>query len=332
MLRKRKSKRQARQISFKSRKNRRRQLITLGRIGKYGVHSFVRNSWLSVAATLIMSITLLIILFAIALSTVLASTVKQMRDDIDMSIYVVNTIDKKSIQKFKSELESLETVEQVRYASAADNQTQVARDSGGDPGVIDAITEAKNVLPSTFHVQVKDINDTSELEKFVNGSDIYAKFRHRTPPSYASGRRDAIDNIARVTRFVERAGLMAATIFTTIALLVVFNTIRMAIFNRRDEIYMMRLIGADPSFIRGPFVVEAMMNGIIAGAVATGGLSLVFNLSKDKLLNYGVAIDPAINFLHYRWPLVLLFSIGIGIVIGVVSSLLATHQYIKKDF
>lgn len=324
-------KKRSQKVRFKTKKNRRRQLITVGRIGKYGVHSFIRNAWLSVAATLIMSITLIIILFSIALSTVLSNTVKKMRDDINMSIYVVNTIDDKSVQKFQSELENLSSVEKVKYVSAAENKTQIARDNQSGDGVIEALNAAKNLLPGTFHVQVVDINDTSELEKFVANNQIYAKFKHQNEPSYASSRRDAIDNIARMTRFVERVGLLAVTVFVAIALLVIFNTIRMAIFNRKDEIYMMRLIGADSSFIRGPFVVEAMINGIIAGAIATASLYLILSLSKDKLLSYGVAVDPAINFLRYQWIVALLFAIVVGIVIGVVSSLMATHKYIKKD-
>ena len=112
-------------------------------------------------------------------------------------------------------------------------------------------------------------------------------------------------------------------------MLIIFNTIRMAIFSRKDEIEMMKLIGADKSFIRGPFVVEAVMYGFFAALFATGlGVSL-FLASESKLSAYGVATADLHTSLVMYSPLVLVIMIGIGASIGVVSSRLAVRRYLK---
>src|SRR5690606_22091862 len=111
------------------------------------------------------------------------------------------------------------------------------------------------------------------------------------PASFSGERRTAIQNIARWVDFAEKAGFGASLVFIIISSLIVFNTIRMAIFNRKEEIQMMRLIGADSSFIRGPFVVEAVVYGFIAAVLATVlGVGALYAV-KEKLIEYQIAIQ-----------------------------------------
>ncbi|MFI5212667.1 MAG: cell division protein FtsX, partial [Candidatus Saccharimonadales bacterium] len=118
-------------------------------------------------------------------------------------------------------------------------------------------------------------------------------------------------------------------LFVAISSLIVFNTIRMAIFNRKDEIQMMKLIGADRNFIRGPFIVEAVVYGFIAAVVATGlGVALLYSV-RDKLLSYGVGVQSTVDLMTTYIGFVILGMIVLGAVIGVMSSLLATRRYLK---
>lgn len=103
----------------------------------------------------------------------------------------------------------------------------------------------------------------------------------------------------------------------------------MAIFNRKEEIQMMKLIGADRSFIRGPFVVEAIVYGFIAAIVATGLGILALYSVRDKLLSYDVAVQPTIDAATLYIGFVLIAMILAGALIGVVSSLFATQKYLK---
>ena len=139
-----------------------------------------------------------------------------------------------------------------------------------------------------------------------------------------------IDNIAKYANFAEKAGIVVAIVFTVVSSLVVFNTIRMAIFNRKDEIYMMRLIGAEPGFVRSPFIVEAVLNGVISAVVATSSGLIIFDLLKDQLTEKGIEINNTIEIATRYWYLVYAVMIGAGMVIGICSSFLATRKYLKE--
>ena len=113
--------------------------------------------------------------------------------------------------------------------------------------------------------------------------------------------------------------------------LIIFNTIRMAIFNRREEIYMMKLVGAENSFIRGPFVVESMISGILAAVFATSVGYAAVTLSLNKIENWGITLDSVVT----RWPNYLFIVFPclalLGSLIGIVSSWIATRKYLNKS-
>jgi cell division transport system permease protein len=316
--------------AFAQQKRKRRQWITFLRMCRYGVNNFSRNAWLSIAATAVMTITLLVVFMTLAARNVLVDTVGDIRDKVDMSIYVKTDIRENDVEKIQAGLESLESVRNVTYISPEQAREDFARQNKGEAETLNALNEATNEFPGTYRIQPVDINNTDELRSFVeNDPPLKENIDPNREPSFAGERRAAIENIGRWVSFAEQAGLVASGIFMAISSLIVFNTIRMAIFNRRDEIQMMKLIGADRSFIRGPFVVEAMVYGFIAAVLATAiGIGILYTAS-DPLRNYGIVLDSTINFITVYIGFVLLAMIVLGALVGIISSLLATRRYLK---
>lgn len=315
---------------LKTNQTARRRWITFKRIVRYGISNFFRNAWLSAASTLIMTITLLIVLVAIVASNTLTSTITTLRSSVKMSIYVSSTIDETSARNIKNDLEKLASVRSVVYVSASEAKQEVAKNNLDDPDIIRALNLATNKIPARYDMEVADINDPSELERFVEQNETYKKFLSGDKPSFASERRSAIDRIAQISRFVEQFGLVTIIVFLVIAVMFVFNTIRMAIFNRKSEIHMMRLIGAEHGFIRGPFIVEAIMTGILAGGVATIALYICLSLiNHEQLANYGLVIDNALVMMRRNWPLILAGITVLGSIIATISSVFATRKYLR---
>jgi cell division transport system permease protein len=118
-------------------------------------------------------------------------------------------------------------------------------------------------------------------------------------------------------------------VFVAISSLIVFNTIRMAIFNRKDEIQMMKLIGADRGFIRGPFIVEAAGYGFIAAVIATALGVIILQGVRTTLLGYGISVQSLLSYVVDNLALVLATMVALGCLIGVVSSMLATRRYLR---
>jgi cell division transport system permease protein len=315
---------------FALQKRKRRQLLTFARMCRYGVNNFSRNAWLTVAATAVMTITLLVVFTTFAARNVLIDTVGVIRDSVDMSIYVLNGTKDEDVKTIESGLKSLKTVKEVDYVSPVEARENFAKANASDAGALEALNQATNRFPGTFRIKIVDINDPSELQAFVNSNAaLKANIDPNRKPSFAGDRKSAIESIGRWVGFAEKAGLLASVIFVAISSLIVFNTIRMAIFNRKDEIQMMKLIGADKSFIRGPFLVEAMVYGCIAAVIATILGVLLLQGASSKLLAAGVNIENTLAFSMTYMPLVLLGMVLLGGLIGVVSSLLATQRYLK---
>lgn len=316
--------------AFAQQKRKRRQWLTFVRMCRYGINNFSRNAWLTIAATAVMTITLLVVFTTFAARNVLLDTVGDIRDKVDMSIYVKTDTSDDAVETIQSDLEALPSVVEVSYVSPEEARDAFAQANSGDAATLDALNEATNQFPGTFRIKPVDINETEELRQFVeNNTVLKESIDPNREPSFAGDRRSAIENIGRWVGFAEKAGLVASVVFVAISSLIVFNTIRMAIFNRKDEIQMMKLIGADRSFIRGPFLVEAAVYGFIAGVVATVLGIILLESSSAKLLSYGVDVQSTLEFATTYIGLVVLGMILLGAVIGVMSSLLATRRYLR---
>lgn len=318
--------------AFAQNKSTRRKWLTFVRMCRYGINNFSRNTWLTIAATAVMTITLLIIFMTLVARQVLVDTVDGIKDKVDMSIYVQTETTDAQAKEIKAEIEKLSTVKGVVYISPAQARKDFANQNKGDAQTLEALNEATNKLPGTFRVSIVDINDPSQLDNFVKNNAIYNQHADpNRPASFSGERRSAIQNIGHAVQFAESAGLIASVVFIIISALIVFNTIRMAIFNRKEEIQMMKLIGADRSFIRGPFIVEAVVYGFIAAILATILGVLALYAAKDTLASYEIAIGSTISHVTLYIGLVFIAMVITGSAIGVVSSLLATRKYLRLN-
>lgn len=312
---------------LQNKRRQRRRLLTFMRMVRYGTNNFTRNAWLTIAATAVMTITLLIIFVTVMAGNVLNDSIREMTRSIDMSLYIRTDTKDDDIEAMRSEIAALDNVDTVTFITPEEGKQSLVRDNISDQTAMDALTQATNRIPGTFRVQLVDIEDTSSLKDYVANNALYKESQDRRP-SFET-KKVIIDRLTSWARFAQTGGIVASSIFVIISSLIIFNTIRMAIFSRKDEIEMMKLIGADKGFIRGPFVVEAIVYGLIAALIATGlGIALLV-WSKDGLASFGIIVEPTFDLIIKYIGLAVLAMIGVGAIIGTVSSLLATRRYLK---
>ncbi len=315
---------------FALRKRRRRQWLTFLRMCRYGVNNFSRNAWLTIAATAVMTLTLFVILTTLVSRNVLFDSVSDIRNKVDMSVYVQYDTSQKDVDTLRQALRQVEGVTRVTYVTPDEARNSYAESQRNNERALDALNLSEAQFPGAFRVNVIDINDTSALASFTENNELFQEVKDENlPPSFAGDKRDAIETIGRWASFAERMGLLISVVLVTISSLIVFNTIRMAIFNRKEEIEMMKLIGADKAFIRGPFVVEAVVYGFIAALIATALSVTSVYFARPTLESYGIAVEATYSFMIVYIGFVLLATIAVGALIGVISSLLATRKYLK---
>lgn len=318
---------------LKGNKRLRRKWITWTRMVRYGVNNFTRNMWLTTAATAVMTITLLIILSAYIARTVLADTVSDIRRKVDIPINLKSSVNEGKALKLKKKFETQPDVTEVKYVSAAESKQKLL--DSGKLTAKDLETIAQ--LPEQpyypiLRLVVKDPSNTGDLARFVQNDAEVQEALTTNPalrPTFSGERAKSIQTISGWASTAEKVGLIAGVLFIAISMLIIFNTIRMAIFSRKDEIEMMKLIGADKGFIRGPFVVEAVMYGFFAALFATGIGIFLFLQLEPKLAAYGVTTDTLHQNLVWYGPLVLILMIIIGSLIGILSARLAVRKHLK---
>lgn len=307
-----------------------RKIITIERIFKNGFINFWRNIWLSVAAIAMMLITLTILLFAVVANATFGHTIAEITSHIDVSVYLKDSVTDQQRTNLVSQLYKIDNVQSVEYISKVEALKIYQELNAARPNLLNAISQVDNPLPASLNIKPKDPNNLEPIKKFIDNPTIAAMQSY--PTSYSGDTKDAIDNITSATRFFRQAGVAGIIVFVFISMLIIFNTIRMAIFNRRDELIIMRLLGASTSYIRGPFIVETMLYGLVAALLSVAAVASLFKVASQTLQASSLGlldINYANTYFSNRLWQILTIQVLAGIIIGAVSSLIATRRYLK---
>lgn len=305
---------------------------TFRRIIRTGILNFVRNAWLAVAAIAVMCVTLTIILFSIVANATFANTIAQINDKINISVYLNDKVTDKQRTDLMDDLKSLPNVKSVNYVSKQDALERYRSDNAGNQSLLQAISETGNPLPASISIDPVDPGKIQTIKDFLDKPGNKTLQDPQAGTSYSGDRKAAIDKISHATSVLQRVGVAAVILFAVISVLIIFNTIQMAIFNRRDELTIMRLLGATTWFIRGPFVVESVMYGVIAALVSVGIIHSIFVTASSALQASSLGlldIGYSSQYFQTNFWILLTLQLVIGIVIGAISSTIATRRYLK---
>lgn len=312
------------------------RLRTFSRILKYGASGFKRNIWLSAAATLVMTFTLVILFVTVIASIVLSSTATAMREKIDITIFFKPGTELSVLEDMADVMRDDENVRDVEIATTEEEYERFLDETESDAELMATLADEEmreimlKSMQATMRVKVYDTNDLSSVKYIVSTDEEFVEnLDTEKAPTYSTN-DTAISTITSWANIAKNGGLALSALFLVISVLVIFNTIRMAIFSRREEIYMEKLVGADNTFIRGPFLVEAAMSGILAGVIASVISYIGYRTLAPKLAEYDIDISAVSGVLESNWLIGVFFiMLLVGSVIGLLSSRLAVRKYLK---
>jgi cell division transport system permease protein len=308
------------------------RIVTILRIIRTGAINFTRNLSLAAAAMAVMGVTLTIILFSVVAGSAFNHSITQLTNKLNVSVYLSDSVTQPQLDSFLKQLRSQPNVKKATYYSKAQDLAQAKAQNAGNQTLLQGLSETGNVIPAKIQIQPVDPNKIQDIKNFLDKPANLALEDSQTPTSYSGDEKAAIDKIAHATNVIREAGVVAVIVFAMISMLIIFNTIRMAIFNRRDEISIMRLLGASTWFIRGPFVVESVIYGIISALASIALIDVLFAGTANGLQASSLGlldINYANLFFKSHLWLLLLLQLMIGILIGAVSSVIATRRYLK---
>lgn len=308
-----------------------RRLITFWRVIHTGIVNFMRNISLAVAAMAVMVVTLTIVLFSLITNGTFANTIAQITSKIDVSVYLQDSTTDGQAKKLVSALQKRPDIAKVQYLDKEQALQSYVDQNKGNQDLVVAATESGNPIPATILVYPRDLNQIQNIKDFLDKPANHS-LQTSDSPSYNGDRKEAIDNITHATDVLRKIGVVTVVVFAVICALIIFNTIQMAIFNRRDEITIMRLLGASTWYIRGPFVVESAIYGLLSAIFSIVIVNSAFLASSNALQASSLGlldINYANQYFDEHFWLFLTLQIAIGIIIGTVSSVIATRRYLK---
>lgn len=313
---------------------------TFKRITRTGFVNFWRNSFLSFAAIVVITLSLCALggmIFAGAFGRSLLADVKE---KVDINVYFTLTAPESEILLLKKDLSVLPEVSSTTYVSRDQVLASFKDKWKNNALIMQGLDEiGSNPFPASLNIKAQDPGQYGSISNYlesknptdVSGTPIIEKINYQE-------NKLIIDRLSRIIPSVEKGGFIVALIFIFVALVVVFNTIRLIIYTEREEISVMKLVGASNTYTRGPFVVSGIMYGIASGII-TLILMAAFAYWSDALVLRLAGVDIASNFqlvvnvlsayFISNFSQIFVIIMGSGIVLGGVSSYVAARRYLR---
>ncbi|MFA6536193.1 MAG: permease-like cell division protein FtsX [Candidatus Paceibacterota bacterium] len=304
--------------------------INLKRIVKTGFVNFWRNGFISLSTVLVMTVTLFVIGSVIFLSVILRSSLTELKQKVDVNVYFVTSAPEDGILTIKKSLEALPEVLGVEYVSKDRALENFKKRHENDTLTLQAIAElGDNPLGAVLNVKAKETSQYEGIAKFLESKTVLSKDGASIidKVNYYQN-KIAIDKLTQIIDSAERLGVAVTVILAILSILITFNTIRLIIYISREEISVMKLVGASNKYIRGPFMISGIMYGLFSGIVTLVIFyPLTYSLGKVSA-NFFAGINIFNYYISNFWQ-VSLIILGVGVVLGAISSVLAVSKYLK---
>ncbi|MCL4400182.1 ABC transporter permease [Patescibacteria group bacterium] len=300
-------------------------MINLFRIFKYGIQSFLRNGWLSFSTIAIMILALIVFEGLILFNVVSKGAIQTIQDKVDITVYFQSNVSEDTILNLKKSLEGLDEVQYVDYVSKEQALSNFKALHSSDESITKTLdTLDSNPLLPSLNIKAKDIHHYDTIAAYLEKPDfqnIIYKINYAQNAVVINRLISLVDNFTK-------GGFVLTIFLSFLAASVTFNTIRLAIFSNREQIGIMRLVGASNKFIRGPYVIEGAMYGLIAAVVSFLIMIPVISFISPHINSF----IPEVNLSSYfggSFMMLLLYQALFGVGLGVLSSIIATRRYLN---
>ena len=299
--------------------------INFRRIVKAGIVGFWRNGWISFATVLIMVLTLFVVGSLVLSNVILTSVLVSLEDKVDITVYFRIDAPEGEILAVRDSLEGLGEVKEVEYVSRTEALAYFRERHKENALITQSLDElSDNPLGASLNVRATDPSHYKAISNFLEAnvlSGILDKITYRQNEL-------VIERLTGILLTSRRIGVVVSLLLAAIAFLVAFNTIRMAIYTSREEIKVMKLVGASNWYTRGPFLVEGFLHGFFGSVIA---LLIFFPLTYWLGPQSEIFFGGPDLYVYYTTHILELFLVLflIGIIIGILSSSIAIRRYLR---
>ncbi len=306
-------------------------MLTLIRMFRFGAQNFWRNIWLSLVTVLILMLNLFLMSLVFGTNVVGQQTLSAVKQKVNLSVFFTPTTTEQRVREVGQELsQQYPEIATFKLITRAEHLQQLQQNPKVDEKLVnEAITAiGENPLGAGLVFTAKTLDGYGAISKALKDPK-YASIIADTGNDVETN-QTVISKLSLIVKRVQQASIWLTLIFAVIAGLMVFNTLRVAIYSQREEIGIMKLVGATDAFVRGPFIVTSLMYGLLASVLTTLILLPVLSLANPWLRSFFAGYDiNVVGYVHEHLWSILGLEVGVGCGLSALSSIFAIGRYLR---
>ncbi len=291
---------------------------SLKRVLIFGWKNFSREIGLSLVSIFVLVVTISLITSLFLIRGLSEEAISEVEDKADMTIDFEGIVSEERIMELEGEISEKFDIDKTDYISREEAKERFVESFGDRPVVMEALDEVGNPFPASLNIKAGDPDTYRAISEFAN--DSYPELIYGID---FYGRQAVVEGIFSITETLRSAGIIVSSLLALIAVLLVFNTVKLAIYGMKEEIRVMGLVGSSSMFIQGSFVTQGVITGIVSAL-----LSFIVFLVALMLVPYTYMEVNVYKHLLESMPFVLIMQLSVGVILGVVSSVVAARKYL----
>jgi cell division transport system permease protein len=300
------------------------------RITKAGFVGFWRNAYVSLASIFVLMVVLFVIAATMFIDQLLTTSLSTLQSKVDINVYFVPEANEEDVKAILASVEALPDVSSAVYTSREEALEKFREKYKNNEITMQALNELEeNPLGANIAIQAKELTQYESISQFLLAKQASAEPQNPIIETINYDKnKEAIDKLSSVIKTVEKASSVVTLVLILAAILITFNTIRLAIYTAREEISIMRLVGASNMFIRGPFLLQGIMYGFVAGVLALliwYPIMIWVGPKTEEFFDGFNLFTYFVNDFSYIFGIL----VGTGIILGFISSALAIARYLR---
>lgn len=302
-------------------------ILSFFRSVKFALQNFWRNIWLSLVTVIILVLTLLFVSLLSGVNLLADQAIQVVKSKVDVTVYFVPEASEEQILSAKEFVEKFPEVKELTYVSQSEALLQFKEQHTDDEDIIASLAELdQNPLPASFVIKAKELSQYKTIIDKI-ASSTYAEI------VLSQDFEDSQEIISRISQFSDtftKVGLGVSAVFAIISFLVAFNTFRVAIYSHKEELGIMKLVGATNWFVRGPFFLESFIYAFVSSVITTATLypiSIVLSPYVNDFFE-GYTFDFLTFFIDHIFE-IFLIQLVVALVLSALSSMFAITRYLK---
>lgn len=302
-------------------------MLSFLRTIRFAIQSFWRNLWLSVVTIFILTLTMLSLSLVAGVNVLTQQALDVLEDKVNVDVFLTPGLNEQTILQYQGELQSYPEVANVVYISQAEALQTFLTEHANEPTIQASIESlGENPFPASLVIKALDLQQYESIISKIEASDMTQHIQSKD----FSDNRDIINAINGLIKKVSQIGIIISLIFILISVVMIFNTIRIAIYSHRDELNIMKLVGATNWFIRGPFLIESLLYGMVSAVIASVLVLGIALVAVPYAGDFFVLSSDLVYLELVTWlPGIIASEVVAACALSLLSTGIALRRYLK---